>query len=102
MASTSSPVRPAASLTPGRCSTKWILEVLEHVADPLGFLTKASAHLAPGGRLFVQVPNWDSLLFRLDGAKSSAVVPGRWRYFTPETLRDVLARAGSRPSGSRP
>jgi 2-polyprenyl-3-methyl-5-hydroxy-6-metoxy-1,4-benzoquinol methylase len=71
-----------------------MLDVLEHFADPLSFLAKASDHLEPGGHLFIQVPNWDSLLVRLDGAKSTVVCPGHWSYFTPVTLRDVLARAG--------
>ena len=73
-----------------------VLDVLEHFADPLGFLAQLKARLAPGGRLLVQVPNWDSLLVRLEGARSSVVVPGHWSYFTPASLAALLARAGFR------
>jgi SAM-dependent methyltransferase len=73
-----------------------VLDVLEHFADPLRFLTDLRARLAPGGRLLVQVPNWDSLLVRLEGEYSSVVTPGHWSYFTPRTLRALLARSGFR------
>jgi SAM-dependent methyltransferase len=73
-----------------------VLDVLEHFADPLKFLAQLRAHLAPGGRLLVQVPNWDSLIVQLEGAASSVVSPGHWSYFTPETLSALLARAGFR------
>jgi SAM-dependent methyltransferase len=72
------------------------LDVLEHMAAPPPFLAAIRARLAPGGRLFLQVPNWDSLLVRLEGARSSVVCPGHWSYFTPATLPDLLARAGFR------
>ena len=73
------------------------LDVLEHFADPLAFLADLREHLSPGGRLLIQVPNWDSPLVRLEGAASSVVVPGHWSYFTPVTLLRLLARAGFRP-----
>ncbi len=73
-----------------------VLDVLEHFADPLGFLAQLKARLAPGGRLLVQVPNWDSLLVQLEGARSSVVAPGHWSYFTPASLAALLARAGFR------
>ena len=73
-----------------------LLDVLEHFADPVRFLGQLGAHLAPGGRLFVQVPNWDSPLIRLQGAAGSTVCPGHWSYFTPATLTAVAARAGFR------
>lgn len=40
-------------------------QVLEHVADPLAFVTEAKARLKPGGRLFLGVPNRESYLARL-------------------------------------
>jgi SAM-dependent methyltransferase len=73
-----------------------VLDVLEHFAEPLRFLTDLGARLAPGGRLLVQVPNWDSLLVRLEGEHSSVVTPGHWSYFTPRTLQALLARSGFR------
>lgn len=72
------------------------LDVLEHMAEPLPFLRAIRASLAGGGRLLLQVPNWDSLLVRLEGPRSSVVCPGHWSYFTPATLPALLARAGFR------
>ncbi len=72
------------------------LDVLEHMASPLPFLADIRERLAPGGRLFIQVPNWDSLLVQLEGAASNVVCPGHWSYFTPATLPALLACAGFR------
>ena len=71
-----------------------ILDVLEHFADPVGFLVQLRDRLRPGGRLLVQVPNWDSPLVRLEGARSTVVCPGHWTYFTPASLPALCARAG--------
>ncbi|MBX9595765.1 MAG: class I SAM-dependent methyltransferase [Roseomonas sp.] len=73
-----------------------ILDVLEHFVDPVAFLGTIRRHLAPGGRLFVQVPNWDSLLVQLEGTASSVICTGHWSHFTPATLPVVLARGGFR------
>lgn len=73
-----------------------ILDVLEHFAEPRQLLSDIDAHLAPGGRLVIQVPNWNSLLIRIEGAASSVVCPGHWNYFTPETLRELLRTLGYR------
>jgi SAM-dependent methyltransferase len=70
-----------------------MLDVLEHFADPLALLRGVRDVLRPDGRLFIQVPNWDSPLVRLQGAASSVVCPGHWSHFTPATLRATLARA---------
>lgn len=72
-----------------------ILDVLEHFAEPRAILRQIRPLLTPGtGRLFVQVPNWDSPLVRLEGAASSVVVPGHWSYFTPDSLRELMRREG--------
>jgi SAM-dependent methyltransferase len=73
-----------------------ILDVLEHFVDPQAFLRRIRKRLAPSGRLFVQVPNWDSLLVQLEGTASSVICTGHWNYFTPKTLPEMLARAGYR------
>ena len=73
-----------------------ILDVLEHFVDPLAFLNRIRRHLSPRGRLFVQVPNWDSLLVQLEGTDSSVICTGHWTYFTPTTLPELLVRAGYR------
>lgn len=44
----------------GRFTEVWGNQVFEHVADPVGFMTEAWRVLAPGGRLFLTVPHWQS------------------------------------------
>ena len=71
-----------------------LLDVLEHFETPEGLLGDVATHLAPGGRVFVQVPNWESLLVRLEGGASSTVCPGHWSYFTADTLTRLMAKSG--------
>ncbi|MEI7711632.1 MAG: class I SAM-dependent methyltransferase [Rhodospirillales bacterium] len=79
---------------PDRYDAIAMLDVLEHFASPLDVLRQVHPLLTPKtGRLFVQVPNWDSPLVRLEGPASSIVVPGHWSYFTPASLPMLMARA---------
>ena len=83
--------------TPERYDAIAMLDVLEHFAEPLQRLHRIRPLLTPGtGLLFVQVPNWDSPLIRMEGATSMIVAPGHWSYFTPVTLPMLAARAGFR------
>jgi 2-polyprenyl-3-methyl-5-hydroxy-6-metoxy-1,4-benzoquinol methylase len=69
-------------------------QVLEHLADPNGFLAKIAGRMAADGRLLVAVPN---------GGDAEAVGPG-WvgfrvdlehvNYFTAESLSRLLMRHG--------
>jgi len=61
-------------------------EVLEHVDDPAGFLSRARAYLKPGARLLVTVP----------GGPMSAFdrYIGHRQHFTRESIRAVLTEAG--------
>jgi 2-polyprenyl-3-methyl-5-hydroxy-6-metoxy-1,4-benzoquinol methylase len=73
-----------------------LLDVLEHMVEPVSFLQSVKSSLAPEGLLLIQVPNFNSLLVQLDGPVNSNFCVGHWQHFTAETLSDVLARAGFR------
>src|SRR6185436_3178341 len=68
--------------------------VVEHLADPLRFLEKASRLLRSGGHLFVLVPNARSLAMRWLGGRYRYVMAEHVNYFDARSLRRVLARAG--------
>ena len=77
-----------------------LLDVLEHAERPLDFLQLVSDCLPAGGRLLIQVPNFDSLIVRLEGGSNSTLDIGHWSYFTPNTLDAMLARTGFRALGT--
>jgi 2-polyprenyl-3-methyl-5-hydroxy-6-metoxy-1,4-benzoquinol methylase len=73
--------------------TMW--HVLEHVLDPLATLAKARQLLAPGGLLFVELPNWSSVGRRARGVRWSQLKPPEHiNFFTPTTLAAAAGRAG--------
>jgi len=70
-------------------------KVLEHVGDPLAMLRRTRPLLAPGGTVYVEVP---------DGDAASAGGPGREEFFiehlhafSPESLAMLVRRAGLSP-----
>lgn len=79
-------------------------QVLEHTENPLTELARARQLLAPGGVLYVSVPNLGGVSPRLKSWQSRlGLKRNRWRhyaalhhlwYFTPRTLARVVARAG--------
>ena len=85
-----------------------MLDVLEHVTDPLTMLRRAHTLLEPGGVVFVSSPNERSLLTTMVGAYARAggpaavklmarlYVPLHLHYFTPGTLTRLLSTAGFR------
>lgn len=71
-----------------------LLDVVEHLHDPVDLLAKAAARLAPGGVLLIQVPNVDSLLVRLEGERNTNFCHGHWNHFNPRTLERLAQTAG--------
>lgn len=74
-----------------------MLGVLEHIANPVEFLTDASAHLNEGGELLVGVPNVASLNRRLSRLSQHdwdmLLEPGHLYHYSQRTLQMVGERA---------
>lgn len=89
---------------PGGYDAITMADVLEHSRDPRAFLVRARALLAPGGVLYVGVPNHRSLVFmtadalgRVPGTAGLVdrlYVPNHYQYFTPATLARLVSELG--------
>lgn len=72
-----------------------LLDVLEHVRDPLSVLTELRALVRIGGVLYISVPNHRSPQARLLGARwDQATNPTHLFLFCPQSLWHLLGRAG--------
>ncbi|MCG7521730.1 bifunctional 2-polyprenyl-6-hydroxyphenol methylase/3-demethylubiquinol 3-O-methyltransferase UbiG [Ruegeria sp. Ofav3-42] len=80
------------------------MEVVEHVADPLGFLTASQQLLKPGGLLICSTINRNPKSYAM--AIFGAEVVMRWlprgthewnKFITPDELFDLLRHAGLNP-----
>ena len=71
-----------------------MLDVLEHAEKPLAFLGNVRDHLKAGGLAVVQVPNFNSLIIRLEGATNSNFCHGHWSHFECNTLDRTMEKAG--------
>ena len=79
-----------------------MIEVLEHVADPVCLLSDAARWLRPGGLLYLTTPNVRSLNCRILGQAWSVVCPPQHLIlWTPRALRVALARVGFNTSRLR-
>jgi 2-polyprenyl-6-hydroxyphenyl methylase/3-demethylubiquinone-9 3-methyltransferase len=80
------------------------MEVVEHVADPLGFLTACHDLLKPGGLMVCSTINRNAKSFAM------AIIGAEWvmrwlpkgthqweKFITPDELKDLLRRAGLDP-----
>lgn len=73
-------------------------DVLEHVTDPLEFVSEVYDRLVPGGTLAITVPNLHSLSRRVMGRRWYFYIPEEHlHYFTPDSLSRLLNKVGFKP-----
>jgi 2-polyprenyl-3-methyl-5-hydroxy-6-metoxy-1,4-benzoquinol methylase len=72
--------------------TMW--DVIEHVTDPLATLRAAWERLEPGGTLVIHTMDLDSLFARVMGKRWPWFMEMHLSYFTRETLRQMIEKAG--------
>jgi SAM-dependent methyltransferase len=90
-------VRNELDLEPTSCDVITMWHSLEHVHAPLEVLREARQLLVPGGKIFIAVPNIDSLPFRWFGSAWYGLdLPRHLTHFAPWTLHLMLERAGFR------
>jgi SAM-dependent methyltransferase len=78
-----------------------MLDVLEHLPDPLATLTLCRRHLNPGGALVITTGDFASLYARVAGAHWRLMTPPQHLWFyTPESLRRLARAAGLRVEAS--
>jgi len=77
-----------------------LFQVLEHIGEPVALLRECARHMAPGGLLIANVPNFSSWQSRFAGSKWMHLdVPRHLNHFTPQTISATLERAGLKPVG---
>jgi len=75
-----------------------MLNLIEHVADPIGVLQKASGLLSPTGRILIKTPNFDSLDARVFRHRnwSGYHCPRHFVLFNAESFARAAAKASLR------
>jgi SAM-dependent methyltransferase len=69
-------------------------DVIEHLADPAGALTRARGLLREGGVLCLVAPDAGSAVARALGARWWSVIPTHVHYFTRVSLARLLRHCG--------
>lgn len=80
--------------------TLW--DVLEHVPSPLQTLQRVRSWLAPGGSLFLSVPNAGSVVARLMRSRWVLLLREHLWYFSPQTVSLLLSQIGFEVVQTRP
>lgn len=84
-----------AELPAASCDAITLLQVIEHLADPARVVARLAGALRPGGVLYVNCPNVDSVSLRLFGNRHTHLSPlAHINMFSPVTLARLLSEAG--------
>jgi len=90
------------ALEPASFDVVTLWDVIEHTPDPMHVLRRAHGLLAPGGLLVVNYPDIGSWIARAMGRKWPFLSSVHLYYFTSETIRAALDRAGFETIAIRP
>lgn len=81
-----------------------MVDVLQFTPDPAAFLRSAARALAPGGRIYIEVPDESLMGARaavrraLGLYRGNPLHHGHINFFTPSSLRRLLSEAGLKPA----
>ncbi|MGB0680642.1 MAG: class I SAM-dependent methyltransferase, partial [Polyangiales bacterium] len=84
----------SAKLPPGQYDVVSLVDVIEHVKQPVGLLEQAAQRLAPGGVMMVVTPDIASLAAKLLRHRWWHLRIAHVGYFSPSTMEKAASRAG--------
>jgi 2-polyprenyl-3-methyl-5-hydroxy-6-metoxy-1,4-benzoquinol methylase len=91
-----------AGFAPGSYDAVFMIDVLEHLADPVRTLAKVSQVLRPGGVLCLVTPNAASAAARVLGRRWWGMLPGHVVLFPHRRLCELLRTIGFGIRSQRP
>jgi 2-polyprenyl-3-methyl-5-hydroxy-6-metoxy-1,4-benzoquinol methylase len=91
-----------AGFAPGSFDAVFMIDVLEHLADPVRTLARVSQVLRPGGVLCLVTPNAASAAARVLGSRWWGMLPGHVVLFPHRRLCELLAIMGFGIRSQRP
>ena len=83
-----------AALPPGAFSAVVLGDVIEHLPDPRAALERIRSLLAPGGVVWLALPDAGSRVARVLGRRWWSVIPTHVQYYTRGSITTLLGRAG--------
>lgn len=86
-----------APLEPGTFQAVVLADVIEHLVEPGDALRRVADLLAPGGVVYLTLPDAGSRLAKLMGRRWWSVVPTHLQYFTRHSMETLLTRTGYEP-----
>lgn len=86
----------------GRFDCIVMVDVLEHLIDPLAALRRCHPWLAPGGILALSTINMDTVVARILGTRWPGFMDMHLTYFTTRSLREFLRRSNFEWIADRP
>lgn len=89
--------------TDARFDVVLMLNLVEHVANPVAVMSKAASLLTPNGVVWIQTPNFRSLDARLFRKRNWGGLhcPRHWVIFSSDGLRRALGKCGLEPVSFR-